>query len=165
MIEPRVAFDSILTSKSQLAKFYYRIRNVFSLIHRDENCQFFQILTALGLGFLGCTEIYTPSLSLTGFKRAQLFPSSPSLGPRSFATRSRKGLVLEKMLYFMIMYLSAYHSAHTSCVSIFSITYVFLEPSAASHGRLGRCLVGGRSWSGVPSNRLRRGIMSRSLHK
>ena len=94
MIELRVAFDSISTSKSQILLSYTQSVKFNTLC--DEHCQFFQMLTALGLGFLGCTEIYTPSLSLTGFKRAQLFPSSPSLGPRSFATRSRKGLVLAK---------------------------------------------------------------------
>ena len=92
MIEPRVAFDSMLTSKSQLAKLYYRIRNVFSLIHRDENCQFFQILTALGLGFLGCTEIYTPSLSLTGLLLSALnVLSSSSQAPRSGRGALRRG--------------------------------------------------------------------------
>ena len=40
--------------------------------------------------------ILTEGLAAECFKRAQLFPSSPSLGPRSFATRSRKGLVQSK---------------------------------------------------------------------
>ena len=38
----------------------------------------------------------TGRLAAERFKRAQLFHSSPSLGPRSFATRSRKGLVSAK---------------------------------------------------------------------
>ena len=42
----------------------------------------------------------TGGLAAECFKRAQLFPSSPSLGPRSFATRSRKGLVLENFDHF-----------------------------------------------------------------
>ena len=106
MIEPRVAFDSILTSKSQLAKFYYRIRNVFSLIHRDENCQFLQILTALGLGFLGCTEIYTPSLSLTGLLLSasnvlSSFPQAPRSGRGALRRGPERGLFYQNVAFFL----------------------------------------------------------------
>ena len=42
----------------------------------------------------------TDGLAAECFKRALLFPSSPSLEPRSFATRSRKGLVYPKIKKF-----------------------------------------------------------------
>ena len=51
------------------------------------------------IGDLGRAEIHfltiTDRLAAECFERAQPFSSSPSLGPRSFATRSRKGLVPE----------------------------------------------------------------------
>ena len=107
MIEPRVAFDSILTSKSQVLLFYYYFytKSVKFNILCDENCWFFQILTALGLGFLGCTEIYTLSLSLTGLLLSasnvlSSFPQAPRSGRGALRRGPERGLFYENALFF-----------------------------------------------------------------
>ena len=85
-----VAFLGILTSKWYILTSHTHSVNVYTLC--TKNCEIFQTLTALALGYLRCAEIFTLSLSLTGLLLSALnVLSSSSQAPRSGRGALRRG--------------------------------------------------------------------------